>query len=105
MRGPRITLTNIRTLTQPIRVHMPNSQVATFQLIETCVINDNLMLNDVLKILDFNANLISVNKLATQMKGSIALFYDHFVVQNSKMSMISMDRRQYGIYILSEKQS
>lgn len=70
MCGPHIQLSNIRALPHPITVHMPNSSIVTVHEFGTFTLNENLTLYPVLKILNFNVNLISVTKLTKSINCS-----------------------------------
>lgn len=66
-------------------------------------INDNSTLNNVLKITDFNVNLISITKLTKQLRCCFSFHPDHCLIQDSRMNLIIfMGRRTNGLYMLND---
>lgn len=64
----------MRTLIKPIKVHMSNSQIAIVHEVGTYTLNEKLTLESVLKISNFNVNLISVAKLTKSINCSTLFF-------------------------------
>lgn len=90
MCGPHVTLSDMRLLIKPITVHLPNSQGANVKHINTYHFNSKIVLHNVLRIHDFDVNLISVTKLTKKLKCNFSFHHDHCLIQDSNIRLISI---------------
>ncbi|XP_076959918.1 uncharacterized protein LOC143636131 [Bidens hawaiensis] len=74
-------LTNVKILSHPVYLRLPNGQVITVHKYGTLVLNPNLSLCHVLHVPQFKHNLLSIPKICQDTKGLVFFSDSTFVLQ------------------------
>ncbi|XP_074322725.1 uncharacterized protein LOC141659696 [Apium graveolens] len=95
-------LSNIKTLSKPFHVALPNKQILLVTQVGEAILNSKLTLLNVLYLPDFNCNLLSISKLVQDSNCVATFFATHCLFQDqTHKQFLDTGEARNDLYYLS----
>ena len=101
-----VELLNLKSLPKTTTISLPNGSETHLESIGSLQVTPNIKLDGVLKVPQFQVNLLSVSKLTQALKSIVISFSDFCVVQDTTTrKMIGLGKQHNGLYYLAQDQN
>lgn len=101
-----IKLIDPKSMPKPANIQLLNGGQTHIESIGSLHVTPHIKLDEVLKVPQFQVNLLSVNKLTKALNCIVIFFADFCVVQDATTrKMIGMDKQHNGLYYLAQDQN
>jgi len=91
-------LSSVQKLSNPGFITMPNGKQSSIEHVGTVQLSPTLVLTNVLHVLDFEFNLLSVSKLCSQIDGQMIFTSSECILQGPTLQAVVLGRAGAGLY-------